>query len=212
MYPLASSINWTFHTELEWNLWMLNVFSKAAVMTAILRYTVNLSYKVHENIEDNSEMSNMIVDISESARQQRIRFAQQATAVAIYLAPRFWRGGFYLSKNFDRLAAEILALDNRDGGFAPYVTRTTDNRWIFKKDKFTDSVGAERAMILLRHLIENDAAFNLCRPPSRHAEWNQMSSQRRDGKSMIKFCETERGGALLNYALDSKRLITLTAA
>ena len=73
---------------------MLNVFSKTAVMTTILRYTANLWYKVHENIEDN----NMIADVSNPARQQRIRFAQQATAVVIYLAPRFWRGGFYLSK------------------------------------------------------------------------------------------------------------------
>ena len=153
-YPEMNDEGWLFAGGKEWNNWMLNVFVKAAFILVVLRYTAGLPYSVYENV------TNYPFAPSPERRPLRIELAHQVCAVAVTLAPRFWRGGLGRHQDRDELAARIQAIN---GGSSPgYVTRNEDKRWLFEPTVFKDKMGARRFATLIDYLRRSNPAFDLC--------------------------------------------------
>lgn len=154
MYPEMNDEGWRFADGKEWNDWILNVFLKAAFVLVVLRYTAGLAYSVHEDVATYPFV------LSPERRPIRLEFAHQVCAIAVTLAPRFWRVGLERHPDLDELAARIQAINGGDS--QGYVTRDDDNRWLFDPAVFKGEVGARRFAILIEYLARLKPEFCLC--------------------------------------------------
>ena len=149
-FPLLDSPDWLFHQDCKkWKNWILNVYVKAAIITAVFRLVANMPIKVHANPEIAMANPSMI------GHGHRLTYAEHVNAVAIALTPHLWHPTAR-RPDLDCLSARMMALTRSS---STYDTRSEDNRWIFRFPQFTGTVGARRYAELIKHLYSVDPAY-----------------------------------------------------
>lgn len=154
-FPLPDSPDWLFHQDCKkWKNWILNVYVKAATITAVFRLVADMPIIVHANPEI------AMINPSMIGHGYRLTYAEHVNAVAIALTPHLWRPTARRS-DLDRLSARMMALTE---GLSTYDTRSGDNRWIFRFPQFTGTMGARRYAELIKHLHLVDPAYEPALP------------------------------------------------
>ena len=122
-FSLLDFPNWLFHQDCKkWKNWILNVYVKAAIITAVFRLVVNMLIKVHANPEI------VMINPSMIGHGHRLTYAEHVNAVTIALTSHLW----HLTArrpDLDYLSARMMALTR--SSFI-YDTRSENNRWIFR--------------------------------------------------------------------------------